>query len=308
MVALSALPSASASTMATLKLLSLRACPRSFGGFAVGCQPAHEQLDDDDDGHGGRGVDQALEVLGEAAVAAEPGEGALDHPAPWQQVEAGGVTRPLDDLELQSLARGGVQSDIALIAGIGEQVTEPGKAPTDPGTDWRQAVAILDAGRMDHQPQRQAQGVGEQMSLAAVDLLAGVEAALAAGFGGLDALAVDDSGTRRRFAAGLLTGRHEQRHLDAGPDAILPELAKIAIDRALGWELAWQHPPGAAGAQQIQQRVQHFPQPRRPPPATALGGRQQRLDPGELGVGHVGCVAATRAPIVMASGSSPHRS
>src|SRR4051812_36792465 len=109
--------------------LVVRARPRSFGGFSMGCQPAHEQLDDGDDGHGGRGVDQALEVLGEAAVAAEPGEGALDHPAPWQQVEAGGVARPPDDLELQSLARGGVQSDIAMIAGIGEQVTEPGKAP-----------------------------------------------------------------------------------------------------------------------------------------------------------------------------------
>src|SRR4051812_16790943 len=94
----------------------LRARPRSSVGFSVGCQPAHEQLDDRDDGHGGRGVDQALEVFGEAAVAAEPGEGALGHPAPRQQVEAGGIARALDDLELQSLGRGGVESDSALIA------------------------------------------------------------------------------------------------------------------------------------------------------------------------------------------------
>ena len=80
-------------------------------------------------------VDQALEVLGEPAVAAEPGEGALDDPAAGQQVEAFGVARALDDLEPQSLARRGAAGDLALVAGIGEQVPQPREASADPGAD-----------------------------------------------------------------------------------------------------------------------------------------------------------------------------
>ena len=63
---------------------------------------------------------------------------------------------------------------------------------------------------MHDQPQRQAQRVGEQVPLAAADLLAGIEAARAAGFGGPDALAVDDPRCWRRLAANLLPSRHEQ--------------------------------------------------------------------------------------------------
>ena len=40
-------------------------------------------------------------------------------------MEATGVARTLDDLEPQSLARGGVEGEVALVAGIGEQVLEP---------------------------------------------------------------------------------------------------------------------------------------------------------------------------------------
>ena len=104
---------------------------------------------------------------------------------------------PLDDLEPQALARRGAGGNLALVAGIAEQVLKPGETLADPGADQAQAVAVLDAGGMDDQPQRQAQRVGEQMPLAAVDLLARVEAARAARLGGLDALAVDDRGGRR---------------------------------------------------------------------------------------------------------------
>src|SRR5215213_7472195 len=54
--------------------------------------------------------------------------------------------------------------------------------------------------------------------------------------------------------------------------------------------------------------VQHLAQHCRAPASAALGGRQQWLDPSELGVGDIGCVATTRAAILVASGSSPHRS
>ena len=90
-----------------------------------------------------------------------------------------GVARAPDDVEPQSLASGGTQGDVALVTGIREQVLEPGEALADLAADQRQAVTVLEVGRMQDQPQRQAQRVGEQMPLAPVDLLAGVEAARA---------------------------------------------------------------------------------------------------------------------------------
>ena len=67
-------------------------------------------------------------------------------------------------------------------------------------------------------------------------------------------------------------------------------------------------PEGTAGAQQIEQSIYDLAQHRRPPSAAGPRRRQQRLDPRELGIGDVGCVPAARAAILMAGGSSPHRS
>lgn len=84
-------------------------------------------------------------------------------------MEALGVARPPDDLEPQTLACRGGSGDLALIAGIGEQVLQPGKALANSGTGQRQAVTVLDVGGVDDQPQRRARRVGEQMPLAAID-------------------------------------------------------------------------------------------------------------------------------------------
>jgi sRNA-binding protein len=51
---------------------------------------------------GEEGVGEVLEILGEAAVAAEPGEGSFNHPAARQHDEALHVVAPLDDLELKA--------------------------------------------------------------------------------------------------------------------------------------------------------------------------------------------------------------
>ena len=50
------------------------------------------------------------------------------------------------------------------------KVPSKGKAPADPGADQRQAVPVLDVGGVDDEPQRQAQRVGEQVPLAAIDV------------------------------------------------------------------------------------------------------------------------------------------
>src|SRR5918994_4274098 len=87
------------STLVLHHMWRIRACLKSLACRSSACQAADEELDDGDDGHRGRDLDQPLEVLGEAAVAAEPGEAALDHPAPWQDLEAAEVRRSSHDLQ-----------------------------------------------------------------------------------------------------------------------------------------------------------------------------------------------------------------
>ncbi len=112
--------------------------------------------------------DGFLPVLGEAPAATQPGEGALDDPPFWQNLEALGA--------------------------IGEDMAQPGKAVADGLQQLGRAVAVLDIGAMDDQCDQKAQGVGDDMALAALDLLAGVKATDSAAFGGLDRLAVDRAG------------------------------------------------------------------------------------------------------------------
>ena len=52
----------------------------------------------------GQGFGKVLKVLGVTPVSAEPGEGALDHPAARQDDEALHVVAPLDDLPIRLAA------------------------------------------------------------------------------------------------------------------------------------------------------------------------------------------------------------
>src|ERR687891_100539 len=69
------------------------------------CDEAGEAADVGDECPGGRAFDRALEILGEAPAASEPGEGALDHPAPRQDDEALGGLGAFDDFQGPSAQR-----------------------------------------------------------------------------------------------------------------------------------------------------------------------------------------------------------
>ena len=224
--------------------------------------------------HGcGRG-EGCLEILGQPSVAAEPSEGPLDQPALGQDGKAAGAGLALDDLEPQTLLCCGTGSGLPLVAAIGEDQAEPGEAPAQPAADQRQPIAILDVGGVDDDHQQQAQGVDQNVALAAVDLLAGVIASGPAGFGGPHALAVDDASGRRGLPAGLLARRHDQLGVQYLPGSILPPAPEIAEHRALGRQLLGQEVPGAAGAQQIEDGVQDLAQIHLPwPPEPAGAGR-----------------------------------
>ena len=103
-------------------------------------------MDRSDGDEGGDGFGEVLEVLGEAPVAPEPGEGAFDHPAARQHDKALHIVAPLDDLHGQPwhLCQGGINLP-CIVAAIGPDQFEPREAPADFGENQRGSVAVLDA-------------------------------------------------------------------------------------------------------------------------------------------------------------------
>lgn len=117
----------------------------------------------------------ALEVFGETATAADPGEGALDDPALGQNDEAVPLAA-FYDLEFPGAGLGDCGSGFCrLIAGVGEDAlyerVETARAPIEYQS---RTVAILDIGRVNDDIQQEAERVDQNVPLATLDLLARV--------------------------------------------------------------------------------------------------------------------------------------
>src|SRR3546814_18202221 len=77
-------------------------------------------------------------------------------------------------------------------------MAQPWKAVDDFTQDQRRAVAVLNVGGMDHRMYQIALGFGEDVALAALDLLAHVIASRAATFIRFPALSTDHAGKARK--------------------------------------------------------------------------------------------------------------
>ncbi len=114
-------------------------------------------------------------MSGEASVSVEPGKGAFDHPVPGRQNEALGGIGPIGDCGSPgAVPEQGPGKLFPDVSAIGEDVTQPGVEPASGLQHERGTVAILNIGRMHHGFDEKAVGVGEDMALAALHLLAGV--------------------------------------------------------------------------------------------------------------------------------------
>ena len=204
--------------------------------------------------------DRRLEVLGEAATASEQSEGALDHPTPGQQHEALGLVGSLDDFHVPATVAGERRLQLgAGVAAIGEDVAQPGQQATDRDQQRRGAVAVLDVGGVDLRRHQMALGVGQDVALAPLDLLAGVEAARAGDVGAARRLAVDHPGARAGLPALGLARRHHQVEVDRPPQPAVPPGVEVAADRRNRRVMRRQGAPLAAGPGHIENGVDHRP-------------------------------------------------
>ena len=99
---------------------------------------------------------EVFKVLGQAATAIEPGEGAFDNPTLGENLEAFGVIRPFDDFDFEVRKRFGqsLLKDRPLISAIGEELLQK-RIHAEQGRENEHAsVAVLNIGRMhDHMKQ-----------------------------------------------------------------------------------------------------------------------------------------------------------
>ena len=102
-------------------------------GQACKHQPKHGQID-----YGLTPAGQVLIVLAPAAIAADPGQGALHHPAAWQMTKAPG---PFKQALIDLLA--GEDPHPARTAGMADHLHLPTHVLFDPGTPGSR-VAIVD--------------------------------------------------------------------------------------------------------------------------------------------------------------------
>lgn len=130
-----------------------------------------------------------------ASTAAEPGKCALDDPAPRQNFEALGGIGPFDDLDGPTAMTSHLVAQFwPGVAAVGEDMARPWIALTYPLKHIYSAVPVLNIGRMNHDEDQNAAGVGEDMALSTLDLLICVIAANSATFRYFNRMAIDHAG------------------------------------------------------------------------------------------------------------------
>ena len=117
-----------------------------------------------------------LEVSGETTVAADPSDGALGDPTLWQHDEFVDVAAA-DDFDLPPAGAGDGSGHLRpLIARVADNALDAWEQPARLTQQRFGPVPVLHAGGMHDHREQHAVGVGQQVALAAGDLLARVVA------------------------------------------------------------------------------------------------------------------------------------
>jgi hypothetical protein len=201
----------------------------------------------------------------------------------------------------------GIAELVASVTAISEQVSQPREAVDDLGEQQRRAIAVLDVGGVDQGVDQIALGIGQDVALATLDLLARVITARPAGFRGFDALAVDHARAGRSLAAMGFTHGHQQVVVEVPPQSVVAPQVEPSPHCRDRWKARRQHPPRQAAAQQVEDRLDnppHWPFART---AHMRRWREERLQHRPFGIGQITWQSQPRAGMMRASGIGPHR-
>jgi len=143
-----------------------------------------------------------LVITGQSPLLHQPAEASFNDPAAWQHDEAFLIFELLDDAQAKArpMAEEPAHTlhellEFPCITTIGEDHEQGHEAVAEHAQEQFGSIAILHAGGRNHCAEQRPVGVGEHMTLAALDLFARVVAAAQSRkLPAFDALAVDDSG------------------------------------------------------------------------------------------------------------------
>src|SRR4051795_214963 len=122
--------------------------------------------------------DGCFKVLGQAAIASEPGKRPFDHPASGLRLEGADALGSGDDLDRpRAELSNGIEQFVAAIDAVGEDVPQLRERAADRFEQRHGTMVVLDvAGVYEHSEQRAA-GVGDDVTLASHHPLGGIKPA-----------------------------------------------------------------------------------------------------------------------------------
>lgn len=135
-------------------------------GQALGHQRYHSQIH-----HGFRRRGQPFIVFAQPTSAVQPAQGAFHNPTVMHHFKALGGVTPFDDLQHPSTQVFHPIDQFAGIPAIRPDFLQARQAVSHLGQYYARAIAVLLSRGQDHDDQDQAQGIDQQMSLHAFDLL-----------------------------------------------------------------------------------------------------------------------------------------
>jgi hypothetical protein len=183
-------------------------------------------------------------ILGETSASAEPSKCSFNNPSSRQKLEAFDALGPLDDLDgPRTAVRERIEKLFPTIDPVGKDVAQPWELHPYLLQQRYRAMAVLDVGRMNMNPEKEAIGIGHNMPLAAVDAFPRVVAARPAGLRGRRTLAVDPCCRRLRRASERFSRPPDKNADDPLPPTHIPPRIKIALHRRIRRELLRQRPP-----------------------------------------------------------------
>ena len=265
---------------------NLRNClKRSTMGKATQHQADH---DDVDHRFTGRFLD--FIILAQPPMMIEPGEGALNNPAPGQDGEPFLLLWTEHHSQVETKVPIDPVEQLTAVATVHPDQAELLACPTQARQEQPCAITILHGCRRDHDRHQKTKRIHQQVTLTPLDQLGFVEATFTRHSCGFDALAIQATSSGMLVPASSPTHLGPQRVMDASPRAATLPVPKVAVHALPLRVLPGQHPPLDAAHDYIQDRIDDQPHIQASGPSARFGQWDQILDNDPLAVGQVGWV------------------
>ena len=212
-------------------------------------------MDGGDSDHGLTRLRRMLVVFAQTPIAPLPGIRSLHYPTQRQGFECRLPFGTAHDLQPvgPTVDRQPVVQFVVVILAVGEDHPQPREVPAAHlSEEVLGSPGIVDVRRRHHHGDEKTQGIYEDMTLAALDLLAPVRAPFLAPLGGLDRLAVDGGGAGRWCPSSFDAGQGAEGVEELLPGAVPVPPLEVIVDGLPRGQVVGQCPSGTTFASMVE--------------------------------------------------------